>query len=562
LAAIPRLCFRSRYETLEDGEEEGKREDMRQVYNHLFAKWLFRLSVLMGIGIILKLLLTEDTMDDVEEVDEWSEEDFARFQPLVLVLAFFEVLACAACASTAETMYKQPRHSLRHPESEASKYVKVELNKDGEDLFGICFRPSTDGLECLFVEAVKRGALERWNEASRALSGDPESESSSSTVPPKTAPQVRPGSSIVAVNEVHGDIGLMQVQLSQPRATLWICDKLFHACNEFAMPDETLPSATPAVVVGNVSDPAASGGMEAPKLSVACLPLEDEEPQILVRWVCCGLIFGWVTLLPVLLMQPHPNRPRQQLFRHHLLKPCLFILPVWLIMWAINTVEVAVPVKIVHPFWYFTVVHMLLPAVLTFYALRMQAADEKQVLEQRASREQEVGTTVCAEDPLPLLLKELITMNPIAMVWLGCTASVPLVVSSLLTPMKTKRGRAAQGHLHLIYMPLIVLQLAFAVTLYKLTWDESPELYLASFGLLFTLPVFCLWCGCLLCSSRWNRKDARIIRKQRLDRAARAHRTAIGLKDDARENGVAEEKLNTIVECGESQREWELVYSA
>ncbi len=45
---------------------------------------------------------------------------------------------------------------------------------------------------------------------------------------------------------------------------------------------------------------------------IAVMPLEDEDMLLLMRWLICAMVFGWVTLLPILLIEPHENRPRQK----------------------------------------------------------------------------------------------------------------------------------------------------------------------------------------------------------------------------------------------------------
>merc|ERR1712226_398237 len=118
--------------------------------------------------------------------------------------------------------------------------------------------------------------------------------------------------------------------------------------------------------------------------------------------------------------------------------------------------------------------------------MQLQAADERLVLEQRKSRLTEVGCSipVVTEDPSPTFLKELITINPVALIWLGACASIPLVACSLLTPMATERGKMAKGYLNVIYGPLMCLQIAFGYVLYNMRFIDLPKYYLAGFGLL------------------------------------------------------------------------------
>ncbi|CAE8594257.1 unnamed protein product [Polarella glacialis] len=237
--------------------------------------------------------------------------------------------------------------------------------------------------------------------------------------------------------------------------------------------------------------------------------MEDEEAQILTRWTICGVMFGWVTMLPVLLMQPHEERPRQHLFRQYLLKPCLLLLPIWIIFWILDCIELLCMFQIIHPFYYFAVCHSLIPAVLVWYLFQMQAADEKLVMDQRKSRSIEAQSEilVAIEDPSPVFLKELISMNPVAMVWLGACAAIPIVVSSLLTPYETRRAKLAQGYVNIVYTPLTVLQLVSLSALYQLRFADVPRFYLAGFGLLLSLPCFFVWCLCLVCSARFAKQD-------------------------------------------------------
>jgi len=229
---------------------------------------------------------------------------------------------------------------------------------------------------------------------------------------------------------------------------------------------------------------------------------------------------------------------------------------------------------------------MVLPAVICWYLLQMQAADEELVLEQRSAREKEVmaGTAppVAVEDPAPTFLKELIMVNPVALVWLGACVAIPLVVSSFLTPMKTERGKIAQGSVNLIYSPLMPLQLTFAFVLWHLKFEEVPKLYLTGFGLLLSLPCFVIWCFCLVCSSRYGRKDLELVRQQRIERGkalkARLEGTnpAQAPNPEQAQDPSGTEGQNAsgaplpstswlpseIVDCTEAQcREWELIYT-
>jgi len=307
-------------------------------------------------------------------------------------------------------------------------------------------------------------------------------------------------------------------------------------------------------------------GAPLPGPRCACIAFEDEEPQIFTRWTVCGLIFGWVTMLPVLLMQPHEERPRQQLFRQYLLKPCLLVMPISIFLWLLDSLEVLFAVQVIRPLYYFGICHMIVPAVLIFYLMQMQAADELLMLEQRKSRIEEAGSTVpiVAEDPAPMLLRELVTVNPVALIWLSGCAAIPVVVSSLLTPMQTERGRLAQGYVHLIYGPCVFLQVAFGYIIYRLRFIDLPMFYLEGIGMLLSLPCFLVWSICLFCSSHYSRKDVALVEKQRQDRAKEAlKKTRFGVPDSSAGQAAGGEGAVELVDCSEAaNREWELVFSA
>lgn len=402
----------------------------------------------------------------------------------------------------------------------------------------------------------------------------------------------------MAVNDVSGDVGLMELQLTRPKVTLWIRPDI--AAAHWRQLDEQLlaepPPPTPTAASGTTGISAGAGPVnqrslepaaecvghvvaddpeagehagDSPHLAgprCACVGLEDEEPQMFVRWTACALIFGWVSLLPVLFMQPHEERPRQQMFRKNLLKPCYFVMPAWILIWLLNTLELIFQVQIMPPFVFFGVGHMVLPAILAWYMLKMQAADEQLVLDQRASRSAEAanGTPVAVEDPAPTLLKELIAINPVALVWVGACASIPLFFSSLLTPMATERGKLAQGFVNLVYAPLIIVQLAFAWVCWHMRFIELPKMYLMGFGLLMSVPCFAIWCMCLACSSRYGRQDVELVKRQRLERGRAAAAGRAGpLAAPGPEAGTQEEQGTTFVDCTESQnRQWELIFMA
>lgn len=474
---------------------------------------------------------------------------------------------------------------MTHPKTmsgrERQAYLEVSLvktpGKEHEQLYGLGFRPSTDGLECLLVEAVQEGSLlDTWNvQAPQATPEQLVEQALGEGSPPPNPPvrrQVHLGAAIVAVNDVSGDVGMMQAELLKPQVTLWVCSTLIHPSQletEVLPAQEGYPQGAgmgpgqrpAALTIGREQgEPAGQQPTPAqpPGPRCACMAMEDEEPQILLRWLVCSTIFGWVTLLPVLLMQPHEERPRQQLFRQYLMKPCVIILPLWMIMWLADCVQLIIEVRLIHPFYYFVGVHMIMSAGIVWYLFQLQAADERIVLEQRSAREAEatLKQPMVVEDPCPTLLKEFITMNPVALVWLGACVSIPIVAFSLLTPMATARSRMAQGYLNIVYAPCVFLQVAFMYLLFHVSFIDLPKLYLAGFGLLLSLPCFFIWCLCLVCASRYGRQDMALVQQQRLDRAK-----AVGQKmnwQTSNPNSVA-----SMVDCSEAMhREWELIYTA
>lgn len=592
-------CFRrgSNYQTLgqEEGDgEQGDVEDKRQDSNMLFGTILVKGAMLCMVGITVMAMMFNSSYSPAKThglvigSKEFDDIEFKRDAPVVLYLGAIEILICGACAHTAHAMYKRRRHCRTHPKNLTGRareaYTEVCLaktpGKEDQELFGLGFRPSSDGLECLLVEAVQHGSLlERWNQdmlsasaspeaaAAEAL-GDGDSDGSPRPAPRKPKP-VHLGAAVVAVNDVSGDVGAMQAELLKPQVTLWVCSQLYHPSQletEVLLSEQAMQSAqgdggpTP----GSIGRPASGSQDETAQAARAqgprcpCLSLEDEEPQILTRWLVCSALFGWVTLLPVLLMQPHEERPRQALFRQYLLKPCVIILPLWLLLWILDCVQVVLEVKVMHPYYYFVGVHMVLAAGVIWYLFQLQAADERLVLEQRATRQKELppNTPLVAEDPCPTLLKEFICMNPVALVWLGSCVAIPMLLCSLLTPMGTARSRMAQGYLNVIYAPCIFLQVGFMYLLYHVRFVDLPKLYLAGFGLLLSVPCFMIWCICLVCASRYGRQDMALAQAQRLERVK-----AMGQRMNWTVSNP--KSVATMVDCSEAlHREWELVYSA
>ncbi|CAE7393823.1 unnamed protein product [Symbiodinium microadriaticum] len=595
-------CFkRSRYRSLgqEDGEEEVL--DQQQQVNFTFGQAVMKLSLVCMVAVTVLCLVRSGGEEDLDprDTEEYERLRFQEDSPLVLYLATVEMLICGSCAATAAAMYSRQGHQLRHPaeHEQSALFTKVELCKDPgfEDcqLYGLGFRPSSDGLECLVVEDIRRDSLlDRWNHRSHDLSpeelveqalgeevaavaGEGFSAPSPRPGAGRPLPKVALGSAIVAVNDVYADVGLMQQQLFKPRVTLWVRreDDGLHPSELDAgvFGAEVPPVATgPVSTLGavEVEEGAPAGGLRpassaAPR--VACLAMEDEEAQILTRWTVCGIMFGWVTLLPVLLMQPHEERPRQQLFRQFLLKPCLFLLPLWMLLWILDCLQLLLMIQIIHPFYYFVFCHTVIPGVLVWYLFAMQATEERIVLDQRRSRRAEEKDASCdaamaplsvVEDAAPVLLKELITLNPVAMLGLGTCASIPILLCSLFTVFQTRRARHAQGFVNLIYGLLTVFQLASLYLLYHLRFAQLPEMYLAAFYFLISIPCFAVWCVCLACANHFAKKDLQLCESQRIERAKEALKASPTAAGEALEQAL-------LVDCTEAiTREYELIYTA
>jgi len=406
---------------------------------------------------------------------------------------------------------------------------------------------------------------------------------------------------VVAVNGIMADVGLMQLELTKPEVTLWVRSEVYHPSQ---LESEVLAEPDPIVSSGTVVDltPATElqlqaqlerGAAPAPTFlgrpdlepeevepivepvgcagpRCACATFEDEEPQILMRWLVCSLLFGWVTWLPVIFMQPHEERPRQHLFRQYLLKPGVLIMPFWILLWLLDSIGILIVRKIVSPFFYLFLVHMIFPAVMVWYLFQLQAADEKLIMEQRANRQAEAERAggelqpVAVEDASPTLLKEFITVNPVALVWLGSVASLGILASSMLTPMKTERGKLAQGFVHMIYGPLAFFQITFAQMIYWTEFLDVPRLYMTFFMLLLSIPCFMLWCCCLMCATRYGRQDMALVRKQRVERAKLVTKAPPAEELESQRAEPAEEPpAESLVDLTEAwQREWEFIFTA
>ncbi|CAK0905259.1 unnamed protein product [Prorocentrum cordatum] len=138
---------------------------------------------------------------------------------------------------------------------------------------------------------------------------------------------------------------------------------------------------------------------------------------------------------------------------------------------------------------------MALPSVLVWYLFQMQAADESLVLEQRRSRAAEApySVGVAIEDPLPTLLKELLVTNPVVLVVLGCCAAIPILLSNAMVTLKTERGRMAQTHLTLTYLPMVLFQLGFLFVLSTVDFLDLPAFYLTGGVYLVSAPCLLTW---------------------------------------------------------------------
>lgn len=616
LQGICWACKRRRYQSLEQEEGGEIQEDKRQCFNRIFGKAMTRLSFLLIAGLTAFVFWEGDPAAEAgprAQMGDWQgipkqeieKIEFKTDSPLVLYLAVMELLVCGATASTAAALYTRKGHSSRHPSlgtaQERKDCIQVTLQKtpgmQDKQLYGLGFRPSSDGMECLLVEAIRPGSIvdiynknptvpsakelieealgdeqdemhsEDYNingegeeeeqpeeeeeeeeehdaEGEDDLEAPPEpssptngrtnsfaraaspinsvTSSAASSAESKEKKQVKVGMFIVAVNDVSGDVGLMQLQLMEPKVTLWLVVDLDHpAMNElerFDPPEEAegrieLGRATPAAPL-----------TPSPGLRCACIGLEDEDPQIFNRWSVFAVMFGWIMMLPILFMKPPPERPRLQIFRQYLLKPCAILIPITLTLWTLDCLSLITMVEYVEPLYYYLICHTFFASTMVWFLMQMQLADERLVLEQRKTRLEEarIPLHVVIEDPAPLFLKELLTLNPVALVYLGTLASIPIVIAQFLCPMSTRRGKMAQGYINLMYSPLALLQLASVYLINQTRWIDLPKLYLLGFGLVLNIPCFCVWCCCLCCSTRYTRSDVSLVQKQRLERASQA----------------------------------------
>lgn len=243
------------------------------------------------------------------------------------------------------------------------------------------------------------------------------------------------------------------------------------------------------------------------------------------------------------------------LFRRFLYKPCLIIMPIWLLFWSLDCLQLMLRHVVIPPYVFLAVCHAALPAVIAWYLMQMQAEDEQLVLSQRKERvDAETGASiaVAVEDPSPTYLKELLTCNPVVITAIGVCAALPIVISSLVTPLTTVRGKLAQSYVYLMFGPLVLLQVIFVGGLILIEFTDLPSMYLTSFTLLFRLPPLVIWCICVCFTWRYSYKDVVLVKKQRQERAKEVVRSEPG--------GVPE---GAVVDCAESHlREYELTYSA
>jgi len=422
----------------------------------------------------------------------------------------------------------------------------------------------------------------------------------------------------VAINGVHADVGLMQQQLAQSKVTMWVRPDLGCHASDFQglvlddvegtnqpnagegprAPDVEPPPSRDAKADPDAADGqddldptapqpfgrvdnlyvaelrrAADASAEASAPRVACLALEDEEPQILMRWTACSLLFGWVTMLPVLLMHPHEERPRQKLFREFLLKPSLFVLSLWMFLWFVDCLEIIFIAEILPPFAYFSFCHMVLPSILLKFLCNMQVEDERLILEQRKNRAAEAATAMpfCCEDAPPTFFKELLVMNPLSMVLVGANLAAQICLAAVFMPLQTSRGQLAAKHLKIVYGPLILLQLEYLRLLSQTAFMDLPQMYADAVTMMFFWPCLLVWCTCFLCAARYGRHDLALVHEQRNDRAQEVLKklevpgaiTTAAAAAAAEEGGGNGNSARQNVDCTEAHsREWELTFSA
>merc|ERR1719203_1473431 len=135
---------------------------------------MIRIAMLAMVGITVMMVVRNSQYNSRETrwqkgmtPAEFDDQEFKRDAPIVLYLGAVELLICGACAQTAAAMYTRRKHALRHPRDskgrERRRYIKVHLEKTpglgDKQLYGIGFRSSSDGLECLLIEDIRLGSL-------------------------------------------------------------------------------------------------------------------------------------------------------------------------------------------------------------------------------------------------------------------------------------------------------------------------------------------------------------------------------------------------------------------
>lgn len=558
---FPRICSarRNRYSTVTQLEDNsgGKVDDDRQQCGLVVGLWVLRFSVVYGIGATIVLTVRGTSVDLPTAPNKTDHVELF----LLLFMVFTEFFLCGVCARSIATVYKRRAYALQHPsglEPTAPYYNKVMLEKrrgkEKHQLYGLNFQVSVNGDEFLMVESVQPGSLlDQWNNHSIERSteqlmeeawGDSVDVPSShvevreAAIPDASSCKIHLGDKIVAVNHVSADIGSMQAELLQPKVTLWVLreDDASFSDQEFPEIQGSLDTTTPVSSPTSVTPPVRIGGSESDGASesgdsngeakgpyFACICLEDEVPLMPVQWTLCSLLLGWITLLPVLFMHPHEERPRQQIFRQYLLKSSILVTLIWLIFLILGLVGEIFNFQLISPFLHMIVCQMVLPAILVRCIFKMQKVDEQLVLHARETRRAEAKSSdtmpMCAEDPSPVFLKELIVMNPLALSLIGVYVSIPILVYSFLNPLATERGKMVQGHLHVLYIPLAFLQGIIICSVYDADFNNLIEYYSACLLCIFSIPSLMMWSLFAVFTWRHNGHDVELVKRQRRERA-------------------------------------------
>jgi len=589
-----RRCRSTRYQSLAEDEEAS---DHKQIKADFVGIIMMFVSLVLFVLLLIKFSLGLGKLDVMDE--------YTRNLPLILYATILEILICGASARTAALLYRQRRHVVKHPnEINSNVYVRVGpvTRTNLRTSWGFTYRPSNDGLEALIVEdvytnstvsiwnsqlneerardlenKVGKAILSHSNELKEAREFGLEVENKENIpnksnkydddlvevdlrvkagqpdeIQPKEKVRLYSGYAIIAVNDVHGDVGLMQQELLTADTVTLYCH-----CH---LADPTLDerdeiydeNVNPVSLGATTVVPSTTGEVNH---KVSCAGLEDEEPQMMLRWLICSFAFGWVSLLPVMLVDPHPLRPRQRLFREVMLPACCLIIPIWVGLWVLDVVSILLHKEFIPVFWYYVGLHMGLAGLIVFLAMRLQQKDLEIVDGQREQRRKEVAEGdgeksakvrdfIC-EDAPPTLLRELLISNPVAIVFIGSLVAFPLFISQILFPLKSARGKLAQTYICISFGILSVLQGATVWFLWQITFENLPRLYLAGFGVLIWYPFFIGYCCCLVFSGHYAKRDLNLIKKQRKERAA--------------EYGVSGPGMVELMET--RSKEWELVFS-